>query len=131
MLLSVSGHAAGGESAGCATVTSERVWPGSPVRKANAMDISFWGIIGTIVFGAVIGILARLFKRGSQDVSLLVTVVIGVIGALVGYFIWGLIASEGNENTFGIDWIRWAISIVVAILALTVYLGMTGRKSSR
>lgn len=89
--------------------------------------MDFWGIIGTIIFGAVIGILARLFKPGKQDVSLLATVIIGIIGALAGYFIWGLISDQGD--TRGIDWIRWAISIVVAIIGLGVFLGIKGRSS--
>lgn len=91
------------------------------------MELSVTGIIGTIVFGAVIGVLARLVKPGKQDVSILATVVIGIIGALAGYFIWGLISDQGDTN--GIDWIRWIISIVVAVVVLGLYLGYTGRKS--
>jgi uncharacterized membrane protein YeaQ/YmgE (transglycosylase-associated protein family) len=83
-------------------------------------------IIGTIIFGAVIGVLARLIKPGPQKVGFLVTVVIGIIGALAGYFIWGLISDQGDTN--GIDWIRWIISIVVAIIALGIYMGLTTRK---
>lgn len=91
------------------------------------MDLSVTGIIGTIIFGAVIGVLARFFKPGKQDVSILATVIIGIIGALAGYFIWGLISNEGDTN--GIDWIRWIISIVVAIIALGIYLGSRGRST--
>lgn len=90
------------------------------------MDLTIGGIIGTIIFGAVIGILARLFKPGKQDVSILATVVIGIIGAVVGYFLAALI---GVEATDGLDWIRWIISIVVAVIALGIYLGMKGRSN--
>lgn len=89
--------------------------------------MDFWGIIGTIIFGAVIGILARFFKPGKQNISMLVTVIIGIIGALAGYFIWGLISDEGD--TGGIDWIRWAISIVVAIIGIGIYLAIKGRSA--
>lgn len=93
------------------------------------MELSVTGIIGTIIFGAVIGILARFFKPGRQQVSILVTVIIGIVGALAGYFIWGAISDQGD--TPGIDWIRWIISIVVAIIALGIYLGVRARGSSR
>jgi uncharacterized membrane protein YeaQ/YmgE (transglycosylase-associated protein family) len=75
-------------------------------------------IIGTIVFGAVIGILARLVLPGRQRVSLLMTVVIGIIGALLGYWLAGLL---GVNDTKGIDWIRWVISIAVAAVLVTAY----------
>lgn len=89
------------------------------------MEFTIGGIIGTIIFGAVIGILARLIKPGRQNVSILATVVIGIIGAVVGYFLAALI---GVEATDGLDWIRWAISIVVAIIALGIYLGTRGSR---
>ncbi|MEU5842606.1 GlsB/YeaQ/YmgE family stress response membrane protein [Rhodococcus sp. NPDC047139] len=82
-------------------------------------------IIGTIIFGAVIGILARLVIPGKQAMGMIVTIVIGIIGALIGYWIWGLIASEGNEDTSGIDWIRWIISIVVAVVLTLIYTSAT------
>lgn len=90
------------------------------------MDLTLGGIIGTIIFGAVIGVLARLFKPGKQDISILATVVIGIIGAVVGYFLAALL---GVEATDGLDWIRWIISIVVAIIGLGIYLGMKGRST--
>ena len=73
-------------------------------------------IIGTIIFGAVIGVLARLVIPGKQAMGMIITVIIGIVGALIGYWIWGMIASEGNQDTGGIDWIRWIISIAVAVV---------------
>jgi len=87
--------------------------------------MDFWGIIGTIIFGAVIGILARWFKPGRVQISMVATVIIGILGALAGYFIWGLISNEGD--TVGIDWIRWLISIIVAIIGIAIYLGIRSR----
>lgn len=92
------------------------------------MEFTVTGIIGTIIFGAVIGLLARLIKPGKQEISLLATVIIGIIGAVVGYFLAALL---GVESTGGIDWIRWIISIVVAIIGIGVYLGMKGRATSK
>lgn len=89
------------------------------------MDFSVGGIIGTIIFGAVIGILARFFKPGKQNISMVATVIIGIIGAVVGYFLAALL---GVESTGGIDWIRWIISIVVAVIVLGIYIGMNSGK---
>ena len=81
--------------------------------------------IGMIIAGAVLGALARLVMRGEQNISILWTIVLGAVGALVG----GAVASLfGVAHTDGIDWIRWALSLVAAIVAISVYLGVTGRK---
>lgn len=91
------------------------------------------GIIGTIIFGAVIGALARLVLPGKQNISILMTIVLGVVGALAGYFLWGLITGEGfgGGETGGIDWIRWILSIVVAAVLIGLYAGSKGRSGTR
>jgi len=83
-------------------------------------------IIGTIIFGAVIGVLARLVLPGKQNISAIITVVLGVAGALIGYWVWGLISDQGD--TAGIDWIRWFISIAAAALLVVGYGSITGKK---
>lgn len=90
------------------------------------MEFTVIGIIGTIIFGAVIGVLARLVLPGRQSIGLLMTIVLGVIGALAGYFLAGLL---GVAATDGVDWIRWLISIAVAAVLVGLYAGSRGRKS--
>jgi uncharacterized membrane protein YeaQ/YmgE (transglycosylase-associated protein family) len=85
-------------------------------------------IIGLIIFGAVIGALARLFMKGDQNLGILWTIILGVLGALVGYWLSGVL---GVEDTDGIDWIRWVISIVAAIVFIGVYLGITNKGAKR
>jgi len=75
-------------------------------------------IIGTIIFGAVIGVLARLVLPGKQKVSFVMTIIIGVVGALLGYWLAGVL---GVNDTKGVDWIRWVISIAVAAVLVTAY----------
>lgn len=81
-------------------------------------------LIGLIIFGAVIGALARLFMKGSQPIGVLWTIILGVLGALVGYWLAGLL---GVDDTSGIDWIRWIISIVVSVIFISIYVGATGK----
>lgn len=86
---------------------------------------SVGALIGLIIFGAVIGALARLVLPGKQSISVVVTVILGALGALIGYFLAGAI---GVCSTGGIDWIRWVISIAVAAALITVYGVVMGRK---
>lgn len=88
------------------------------------MELSVGGIIGLIIFGAVIGILARVVMPGKQSVSALVTVVLGIIGAVVGYFV---AAKLGVADTSGIDWWRWIISIAAAVVLTFGYEAITSR----
>ena len=88
------------------------------------MDIG--EIIGTIIFGGVIGVLARLVLPGRQNINLIITVILGVLGALIGYWVWGLISDKGD--TAGLDWIRWFISIAAAAILVVIYGSITGRK---
>ncbi len=85
------------------------------------------GIIGTIIFGAIIGVLARLVLPGKQNISAIATVVIGIVGALIGYWLWGLM---GGGDTNGIDVIRWVISIIVAAVLVVAYGALAGRKQT-
>jgi len=69
------------------------------------------GWIGTIIFGIVIGALARLVLPGDQHMPVWMHVIIGVLGALGGYWIAGAL---GIGDTGGIDVLRWVISIAAA-----------------
>jgi uncharacterized membrane protein YeaQ/YmgE (transglycosylase-associated protein family) len=84
-------------------------------------------IIGLIIAGAIIGALARLFMPGRQPVGVLITIILGIVGVLIGYWLAGLL---GVESTSGIDWIRWIISIIVAALLIGVYIAATGRRKT-
>ena len=84
-------------------------------------------IIGTIIFGAVIGVLARIVLPGKQPYGLIVTILLGIAGALIGYWLWGLL---GGGSTFGIDWIRWVISVGAAAILSLGYSAITRRSKT-
>ena len=79
-------------------------------------------IIGTIIFGAVIGVLARVVLPGKQAYGWIITIVLGIAGALIGYWLAGMM---GVGDTPGIDWIRWIISIAAAALLSFIYTAIT------
>lgn len=82
-------------------------------------------IIGTIITGAIIGAIARFFMRGRQNISILWTIICGAVGAAVGN--WAAV-QLGVAATAGIDWMRWILSVFAAMLTISLYLGLTGRK---
>lgn len=84
-------------------------------------------IIGTIIFGAIIGALARLVLPGKQNISVLMTVICGIVGAIIGYY---LAAALGVRHTGGIDWIRDIISVIVAAIAVVAYGSIAGKKQT-
>ena len=78
------------------------------------------GVITAIIVGAIIGGLGRLVIRGKEHISLLMTIVIGIVAALIGTFI---AVRLGVANTPGIDWIELFIQVGLAAVGVTLYTG--------
>jgi uncharacterized membrane protein YeaQ/YmgE (transglycosylase-associated protein family) len=76
-------------------------------------------IIVTVILGAIIGFLARLVLPGRQNISTLMTVVLGIVGALIGSWLWTGVFNKGN--TSGIDWIALIMGVIVAAVLIVVY----------
>lgn len=86
-------------------------------------------IIGVIIAGIIIGLLGKLVAPGDRDnIPLWLTVLCGIGGVLIGYF---LAAKLGVSATKGIDWIRWIISIIVAAVLVMVAASLTGGRRRR
>lgn len=75
-------------------------------------------IIGGLIMGIIIGPLARLVIPGRQNISLIMTIVIGAVGAIGGGFLY---EAFGGEETSGIDWIRLAVQVGVAAVLVLLY----------
>jgi uncharacterized membrane protein YeaQ/YmgE (transglycosylase-associated protein family) len=84
-------------------------------------------IIGLIFVGLIIGALARLFKRGKQDMGLLATTGLGVVGALIGGTIASLI---GTGNIFELNFLGFVFAVIAAFLLVGVAEGMSSKKRS-
>jgi len=84
-------------------------------------------VIGVIIAGAIIGALAKLVMPGKQAGGILITIILGILGVLIGYYLAGAL---GVESTNGIDWLRWIISIIVAAVLIAIYGAVTGRRNT-
>lgn len=83
-------------------------------------------VLLALLAGVIIGPLARLVLPGKQNISLVMTVVLGAVGALAGSAIYR--AVSGKSDTTGIDWIAFAAGVVVAAVAILIYGMVTGRE---
>jgi len=76
----------------------------------------FEGILGYIVGGAVIGILARFLKPGADPMGWILTILLGITGAAIGGYFYG---ERG--------WLTWVVAILAAIVLLFLYEMVRGK----
>jgi uncharacterized membrane protein YeaQ/YmgE (transglycosylase-associated protein family) len=91
------------------------------------------GTIGSliilIIVGAIIGLLGKFVAPGDKDnIPLWLTILCGVGGVLIGYFIYSAFGGDGSR---GIDWVRWIVAIVVSAVLVIIASTVTGRNTTR
>ena len=86
------------------------------------------GIITAIVVGLIIGALGRLVAPGKQNIPIWMTMLVGVVAALVGT---ALASALGFANTRGIDWLELILQVVLAAVGVTVVAGIYSRRGAR
>lgn len=85
-------------------------------------------ILGAIIVGLIVGALARLVMPGKQNIGVIMTIVLGALGSFLGSW---LVYSLGYSNSNGgFEIIPFLVGIIVAILLIAAYLGITGRKNA-
>lgn len=87
------------------------------------------GIIGWLVLGLIAGAIAKLILPGRQGGGWVITLVLGVVGALLGGFIGSAIFGVGVDSFFDLS--TWLLAIGGALIVLVIYGAVTGRKGSR
>jgi uncharacterized membrane protein YeaQ/YmgE (transglycosylase-associated protein family) len=78
------------------------------------VEITVGSIIVFIIAGAIIGALARLIVPGKQSMSVGVTIVVGIVAAVIGGIMWQAIFPDN-------DGIAWVGSILVAVVLVFLY----------
>lgn len=87
------------------------------------------GIIGWIVLGLIAGAIAKAILPGRQGGGWVITLVLGVVGALLGGFIGSAIFGIGLEEFWSLQ--TWIIAILGAIVVLLIYGLITRGSRSR
>lgn len=90
-------------------------------RGGGGVDIQ--SILGYLLVGLVVGVIARLVVPGSGGMSWLMTIVVGIIGAVIG----GWLAGEVLAETTGVDWVA-SILVAVLLVFLVTRTGAYGRR---
>ena len=83
------------------------------------------GIITAIIIGTVIGVLGRLMLPGRQSMPVWLTIVVGIVAALLGSVIAGAL---DLQQTGGFDWVEFFIQVALAAAGVAAVAGMGGRR---
>jgi uncharacterized membrane protein YeaQ/YmgE (transglycosylase-associated protein family) len=85
-------------------------------------------IIAWIVLGLIAGALAKLIMPGDDPGGIIMTIVIGIVGAFIGGFLWNLLT--GNDSYGDLDLGGILIAVVGSIILLAGYRLVTGRRTA-
>jgi uncharacterized membrane protein YeaQ/YmgE (transglycosylase-associated protein family) len=80
-------------------------------------DIDIGSILLYVVVGAVVGVIARFLVPGDDPLGVIGTIVLGIIGAVIG----GWLAGAVFEDTDGVDWIASIVVAVLLVLAVRMF----------
>ena len=80
-------------------------------------------LLSWMLCGLIVGLVARLLVPGRQHISLLRTMVLGIVGALVGGFLYSLVQGAPGEpfSLSGNAWQGWIVAILGGVLVVWAY----------
>jgi len=87
-------------------------------------------LLSWMLCGLIVGLIALLFVRGPLNMGLLLTMVLGIVGAIVGGFLYSLVQGAPSEpfSLSGNAWHGWIVSILGGILVLWAYVALHPRR---
>ena len=85
--------------------------------------MSIGTLLGWVVCGLIVGVIARLLVRRWHRFGLLTTMVLGIVGSLVGGFLYWVVMGAPNEpfTLSGNAWHGWIVAVVGAVALLGAY----------
>jgi uncharacterized membrane protein YeaQ/YmgE (transglycosylase-associated protein family) len=86
-------------------------------------------IVGAIFIGLIVGALARLILPGRQNIGMIMTILLGAIGSFVGSWVTYRLISTANQGKFELT--AFLVGIIVAVILIAIYVGITGRRGAR
>jgi len=84
-----------------------------------------FGVIGWIIFGLIVGIVAKLLMPGRDPGGIIITMALGIAGALLGGFLGRALGWYTENEPAG-----FLMSLVGAVLLLWIYRMMVGRRQT-
>ena len=85
------------------------------------------GFIGFLILGLIMGAIAKLILPGRQGGGWLATLLLGVVGAMLGGWIAGAVTGSGLEEFWSLH--TWFWALVGAVIVLLIWGLITGRKN--
>lgn len=82
-------------------------------------------MIGFIVAGLIIGALARLIKPGKQNLSVLMTLLLGLAGSVIGGVVANLL---GTGDIFELNVVGFIVAVIASVALIGVAEGLSGRR---
>lgn len=83
-----------------------------------------YGVVGWIVFGLIVGALAKLVMPGRDPGGIIVTILLGIVGAVVGGWIGQAVGLYGPNQPAG-----FLMSLLGAVVLLAIYRMFAGRRT--
>jgi uncharacterized membrane protein YeaQ/YmgE (transglycosylase-associated protein family) len=84
------------------------------------------GFFGFLLLGLLAGAIAKLILPGKNGGGWVITLVLGVVGALLGGFLGSLLFNAPLEDFFSLQ--TWLLAIGGSIIVLVIYGALTGRR---
>ena len=85
------------------------------------------GIIGWILLGLIAGAIAKALLPGNDPGGMIVTLIIGIIGALLGGFVARALGLGDPIDEF-FDVSTWLAAIIGSVVLLAIYRAVVGRR---
>ncbi|KUI37028.1 GlsB/YeaQ/YmgE family stress response membrane protein [Mycobacterium sp. GA-2829] len=86
-------------------------------------------ILGALIVGLIVGALARLIMPGKQNIGVIMTIVLGALGSFLGSWLTYQLGYSNSNG--GFEFIPFLVGIIVAIVLIAIYVGVTGKRGSR
>jgi uncharacterized membrane protein YeaQ/YmgE (transglycosylase-associated protein family) len=89
------------------------------------VELTLFGIITALIVGLIVGALGRLVVPGRQNIPIWLTMVIGVVAALLGTVVARALGIATETN--GIDWMELLVQVLLAAVGVALVAGIGGR----
>jgi len=84
-----------------------------------------FGVIGWIVFGLIVGVIAKLLMPGRDPGGFIITIILGIVGAMLGGWIGRAMGLYGPDQSAG-----FFMALLGSVILLALYRMAIGRRTS-